>query len=59
MCAQRSDRIGGGAGERGWEVWSDSFQVSPCWGTVAFGDPTPCSIHDQHLARPKRKDDRS
>jgi hypothetical protein len=59
MCAQKINCFGGGTGERRWEVWSDSFQVSPCWYAAPFGDPTPRSIHDQHLARPKRKDDRS
>ena len=59
MCAQKINRFGGGAGERGWEVRSDSFQVSPCWCVAPFGDPTPRSIHDQHLTRPKREDDRS
>jgi hypothetical protein len=58
MCAQQINCFGGGADERRGEVWSDSFQVSPCWGTASFGDPTPRSIHDQHLTHSKREDDR-
>jgi hypothetical protein len=57
-CAQQINRVGGGANERRGEVWSDAFQVSPCWGTTSFGDPTPRSIHHQHLTHSKRKDDR-
>jgi len=59
MCAQHINSVSGGAGERGWEVWSDAFQVGPSWCVAPFGDPTPRSIHDQHLTRPKREDDRS
>jgi hypothetical protein len=57
-CAQQINRVGGGANERSWEVWSDAFQVSPCWGTTSFGDPTPRSIHHQNLTHSKREDDR-
>jgi hypothetical protein len=59
MCAQKINCFGGGAGERRWEVGSDAFQVGPSWCAAPFGDPTPRSIHDQHLTHSKRKDDRS
>jgi hypothetical protein len=58
MHPQQINCFGSGTGKRRGEVWSDAFQVSRCWGTASFGDPTPRSIHDQHLTHSKREHDR-